>query len=253
MPVGQADGIRAGTLAGMCGRYASTRSVADLAELFDAIDETDGDLVADYNIAPTDPVPIVRLSARVTSPVITVARWGLVPAWARDRTGAARMINARAETVATARAFATSFAQRRCLVPADGWYEWRRRPTGGKQAYFMTRPEGLTFAGVWSVWGTGSDRLLTCSIITTAAIGDLSLVHDRMPLVLPPSAWHDWLTTIDATGLLGQPAEEYAAGIEVRPVGAAVGDVRNDGASLICAVDAPPLQEPIVDLPPTLF
>lgn len=237
----------------MCGRYASTRSVADLSELFDALDETGDELTPDYNIAPTDPVPIVRRSARTASRVISVARWGLVPAWARDPSGAARMINARAETVATARVYATSFAQRRCLVPADGWYEWRRRPDGGKQAYFLTRPEGLTFAGVWSVWGTGERRLLTCSVLTTAAVADLAFVHDRMPLVLPPSAWNDWLTSVDASGLLAGPTEEYAAGIEIRPVGSAVGDVRNDGPELICAVDAPSLRESIVDLPPTLF
>ena len=118
----------------MCGRYASTRSATDLSTLFDALDETEGELRPDYNIAPTDPVPIVRRSARAESPVLSVARWGLVPAWSRDATGAARMINARAETVVTSRAFATSFASRRCLVPADGWYEWARVADRGKGA-----------------------------------------------------------------------------------------------------------------------
>ncbi|MGE5826915.1 MAG: SOS response-associated peptidase [Micromonosporaceae bacterium] len=236
----------------MCGRYASTRSATDLSALFDAIDETEGGLVADYNIAPTDPVPIVRHSTRTAGRVLSVARWGLVPHWARDTSGAARMINARAETVATARAFAVSFGQRRCLVPADGWYEWRRG-SGGKQAYFMTRPEGLAFAGVWAAWASGDRRLLTCSILTTAAVGELAEVHDRMPLVLPPDQWPAWLTTVDATGLLGLTALQYAAGIEVRPVGPAVGDVRNDGPDLIRAVNVAAPWESIVDQPPTLF
>src|SRR3954466_15851713 len=109
----------------MCGRYANTRSSADLSALFEAQDEADG-LAPDYNLAPTDPAPIVRMSERVGGRVVSTARWGLVPAWSKDTKGAARMINARVETVATARAYAPSFARRRCLVPADGWYEWRK-------------------------------------------------------------------------------------------------------------------------------
>src|SRR6476619_3173087 len=142
----------------MCGRYASTRSSADLSALFEADDETDGALVADYNVAPTDPVAIVRHSARTPNRIVSVARWGLVPSWSKDPSGAARMINARAESVVTSRAFAQSFERRRCLVPADGWYEWLKPPggrggRGAKQPYYMTLQTGepLAFAGVWSV------------------------------------------------------------------------------------------------------
>src|SRR5207244_3754141 len=132
----------------MCGRYATTRSAADLSALFDAFDETGDGLVPDYNVAPTDPVPIVRRSRRRDGPVLSIARWGLVPSWAADASGAARMINARAETVATARAYAPSFARRRCLLPADGWYEWRKLTARARQPYFMTPREGgpLVFA-----------------------------------------------------------------------------------------------------------
>jgi putative SOS response-associated peptidase YedK len=241
----------------MCGRYATSRSSADLSSLFDAVDETDEAIVPDYNVAPTDPVPVVRLSNRVDRPVpgrgggvmsvVSVARWGLVPPWAKDPRVGARMINARAETVAGSRAYARSFAQRRCLVPADGWYEWLRAGTG-KQAYFMTPADGsvLAFAGLWTAWsGPGSgDRLLTFSVVTTAAIGDLSLVHDRMPLALPPSRWSSWLRGAPGDDLLAPPPEEYVAGLEIRPVGPAVGDVRNDGPSLLARVEAPPLTEP---------
>src|SRR5690349_3378713 len=115
----------------MCGRYATSRSAVDLRELFEAEDETDDGLAPDYNIAPTDPVPIVRNSQRAGR-VLSIARWRLVPPWAKDTKGAARMINARVEPVATARAYATSFARRRCLVPADGWYEWRRLSVNDK-------------------------------------------------------------------------------------------------------------------------
>ena len=218
-------------MSGMCGRYASTRSSTDLATLFDALDTTDEALVPDYNLAPTDPAAIVRVSASVGARVLAVARWGLVPAWSADGRGGARMINARAETVATSRAFAPSFERRRCLVPADGWYEWARTESG-KQPYFMTRSDGapLVFGGVWSTWGT---QLLTFSVITLPAAGKLLQVHDRMPLVLSPDRWQEWLTDANALGLLRPPDDDYAAGIELRPVSAAVGDVRNDGPDLI--------------------
>lgn len=221
----------------MCGRYATTRSSADLADLFEAADETGESLAPDYNLAPTDPAPIVRMSERVGGRVVSAARWGLVPAWAKDTRGAARMINARAETVATSSAFARSFTTRRCLIPADGWYEWVRQEAGGKQAYFMTPRDGgvLVFAGLWSVWGAGADRLLSCSVVTTAAVGDLTVVHDRMPLTLPPQRWSQWLGEASATpeSLLAPPEPAWTSTVEIRPVGSAVGDVRNDGPDLI--------------------
>jgi putative SOS response-associated peptidase YedK len=225
----------------MCGRYATTRGSAELSTLFEALDETDGSLVADYNVAPTDPVPVVRMSTRRSARVLGAARWGLVPSWATDPCGGARMINARAETVATTPAYAKPFASRRCLVPADGWYEWVRRP-GGKQAYYITGRDPLAFAGLWSAWGP--EPLITCSIVTLAAGGDLSLVHSRMPLVLPPSRWVAWLTGTASAALLEPAPDDYLAGLEIRPVGPAVGDVRNDGPSLTSRVAAPPLGAP---------
>nr|MDT0657802.1 SOS response-associated peptidase [Micromonospora sp. DSM 115978] len=292
----------------MCGRYATTRSAVDLSALFEAYDDTGGRLTVDYNVAPTDPVPIVRISDRLGGPVLSVARWGLLPSWARDARGAARMINARAETVATSSAYARPFARRRCLVPADGWYEWVRRDGGGKQPYFMTLAEGgvLAFGGVWSVWRGAGEPVLTCSVVTTAAVGDLALVHDRMPLLLPPRRWAAWLgsgadpgaatgrpaaersgaersaaersgaarsaadlSVGDAGGsaadrpdrddgwaekLLAPPTPEDLAGIELRPVGPAVGDVRNDGPGLVARVAAAPLGAPPVEPPAlTLF
>ncbi|MEV4758266.1 SOS response-associated peptidase [Micromonospora sp. NPDC049559] len=251
----------------MCGRYATTRPAADLAAVFESYDETGDRLAADYNVAPTDAVPVVRRDDEPDARrLLSLARWGFVPSWAKDTRGAARMINARAETVATSRAYASAFAKRRCLVPADGWYEWVRRD-GVKQPYFMTPRDGevLAFAGIWSRWrgggsrgggdsrGDGGDSLLTCSVVTTAALGELAEVHERMPLLLPPERWSAWL----AGG--GEPAEllapagpEWLARIEIRPVGPEVGDVRNDGPGLIERVPVPavPESEP-VDL--TLF
>jgi putative SOS response-associated peptidase YedK len=282
---------RVDRLGHMCGRYATTRSSADLAAFFEADDDTGGVLAPDYNVAPTDPVPVVRGRPRLR---LSVARWGLVPAWAAGDRGAggsmlasdrstgggtlagdhgagggtpaggrsarhaARMINARAETLATARAFARAFRRRRCLVPADGWYEWRRTPDGRrKQAYFMTPRDGsvLVFAGLSATSGATSEAtsgagVLTCSIVTTAAVGDLALVHDRMPLLLPPERWDDWLgygaagaavtdghpgdhAVQDPAVLLAASPAGLVAGLEIRPVGPAVGDVRNDGPELV--------------------
>jgi putative SOS response-associated peptidase YedK len=226
----------------MCGRYATTRSDADLSALFDAVTITAGPGPS-WNVAPTDPVPVVRLSQRHAGRVLDSARWGLMPPWVTDPRAGARMINARAETVATSPAFAPSFARRRCLLPADGWYEWVR---DGKrrQAYYLTPVGGmpLAFAGLWSAGGP--DGLLTCAIVTTAALGQLARVHDRMPLILPPERWPSWL----AGG--GEPDEELRplppaalAAIEVRAVAPDVGNVRNNGPELV---------EPAVPQP-TLF
>jgi putative SOS response-associated peptidase YedK len=226
----------------MCGRYATTRSSADLSALFDADDDTGDGLAPDYNVAPTDPVPIVRISRSAEARVLSRVSWGLVPAYAKDTRGGARLINARSETVTKSGAFSPSFQKRRCLVPADGWYEWVKRSPKEKQPYFMTDPDGdvLAFAGLWAVWGRGDERVLSCCVLTTAAVGDLALVHNRMPLVLPRDRWDAWLTATpgDAERLL-EPSGELVERLEIRPVGARVGDVRNDGPSLIERVDAP--------------
>jgi len=239
----------------MCGRYATSRSSADLSALFGATDEVPG-LEADYNVAPTDPVPMVRMSSteQHETKVLSSARWGLLPHWAKDARAGARMINARSETVMTASAFAPSFAKRRCLIPADGWYEWVKLSDGTKQPYYMTPRDGqvVVFAGIWSVWGP--DHLLTCSIVTAQAVDDLKAVHDRMPLVLPGSRWAEWLSGPADQALLAPTPADVVAGIELRPVGAAVGDVHNDGPGLTSRVSLPSLshrdEEPI-DL--TLF
>lgn len=192
----------------------------------------------DYNVAPTDPVPMIRMSASHGGRVLEVARWGLVPSWATDRKIGARMINARAETVATMKAFARPFASRRCLIPAAGWYEFTPSPTGGrsKQPFYMTPRDGapIVFGGLWSVWGDPAHRLLTCSILTTDAVGELAGVHNRMPLILAPARWNAWLTaTTHLDRLLAPPSEAQVAALEIRAVGRAVGDVRNDGPGLI--------------------
>jgi putative SOS response-associated peptidase YedK len=233
--------------------------------VFDAEDDTGDALAPSWNVAPTDPVPIVRASngradrradERVGRRSVAVARWGLRPVWAAAsaKGRSFSMINARAETVATAPAYRAAFARRRCLVPADGWYEWQRRPDGpGKQPYFMC-PAGaggpVVFAGLWEPGGESGPA--TCAVVTLAAAGPLRAVHDRMPLLLPPERWATWLgeePVADPAELLAAPVDAALAALELRPVGTAVGDVRNNGPSL-CAPVEPPAPEP-VDL--TLF
>ncbi|MEV4707303.1 SOS response-associated peptidase [Actinoplanes sp. NPDC049316] len=224
----------------MCGRYATTKSEADLGELFDAVAVSETP-AASWNVAPTDPVPLIRMSERHDGRVVDTARWGLVPPWAEDLRAGARMINARSETVAQSPAFAASFQRRRCLVPADGWYEWVR--TGRqRQAYYMTPHDSsvLAFAGIWTMW---RGETLTCSVLTTAALGGLKAVHDRMPLILPAERWPAWLAGGgEAEELLRPLSEPDLAAIEVRPVGPEVGNVRNNGPALVAATGADELE-----------
>ncbi|HZA78849.1 MAG TPA: SOS response-associated peptidase [Acidimicrobiales bacterium] len=228
----------------MCGRYASTSPPPRLAAYFDAtIRETLAE--PSWNTAPTDPVHAVLEADGERR--LDVLRWGLVPWWSKDARGAARMINARAETLATKPAFREAFEKRRCIIPADGFYEWQRLDGKTKQPYFIRRTDGdpMAFAGVGAVWRTPDDRRLrTCSIVTTKANDTVAALHDRMPVILPPSAWDAWLdpastdTTTLARLLVPAPAELVTA-YRVSP---AVNSVRNNGPELIAeATDDPPV------------
>lgn len=234
----------------MCGRFVGTRGGDNLVAEFEA-DMVDDALPPSWNVAPTDPVPAVltrRRPGEADGPVvrhIRVVRWGLVPSWASDASIASRLINARAETAATMPAFRSALARRRCLIPADGWYEWVPRADGaGRQAYYLTPRDGsvLAFAGLYEFWGDADQRLTTCSIVTTAAVGELVRVHDRMPLVLPRLLWAAWLDpgSDDPSALLAPPAPAVAAAIDMRPVGPAVGNVANNGPELIAPQAAAP-------------
>ena len=176
-------------------------------------------------------------------------RWGLIPSFARDAKGSARLINARAETVASSPAFRTSFRSRRCIVPSDGFYEWRRAG-GPKQPFYLHPPEGavLAMAGVWAAWKDPATGLWvpSAAVITTDANRVVAAIHDRMPVLLPREAWDDWLdpTTDDTDFLLSLLVPAPDDVLEMYPVSARVNDVRNDDPGLIVPVDAvesPPL------------
>ena len=242
----------------MCGRYAASASPEDLVEELEVEDDESGGRVEpDWNLAPTHPAPVVLERPRRTDrdgPAVRQLRvltWGLVPSWAKDPSIGNRMINARSETLLDTAAYRKAAASRRCLVPADGWYEWQASPTATdakgrprKQPFFVHLADGgqLAFAGLYEFW---RDRnrpdddpeawRTTFTIITTDAEPGLDRIHDRMPLVLPPDRWADWLDPTraspdDVRALMAPvPPGRFAA----YPVGRRVGDVRNTGPDLV--------------------
>jgi putative SOS response-associated peptidase YedK len=256
----------------MCGRYASARSRIELLEEFAVErDRVDEPLQPDYNVAPTKPVYAVLTrqprasrdgaAGQGSSPAgpghpgpvreLRVVRWGLVPSWAKEASIGSRLINARSETVTEKPAFRNAFAKRRCLLPADGYYEWQKPPAGTKapkQPFFIGRPDHgpLAFAGLYELWRDrslpGEDPaawLWSATIITTTAPDELGEIHDRMPMVIDPSGWADWLdpASTDPADVRALLAPAAASGLSSYPVSLAVNSVRNNGPELIEQAD----------------
>ena len=219
----------------MCGRFTQQRPTAELAALF-AAEPPSAELQPTYNLAPTDDAAVVV--ERGDRRAIRAYRWGLIPAWAKDAKIASKLFNARAETLATSGAFRESFRRRRCIVPADGFYEWQR--AGGiRQPFLIHRVDGapLALAGLWSGWRHPETEQLirTFTIVTTAANGLLAAVHDRMPVILEQKDWSRWLdpSAEDVGELNGLLAAAPEAELVLYPVSALVNNVRNDGPELI--------------------
>jgi len=176
----------------MCGRYTLSTPAGRLAEEFQ-LDDATVDLPPSYNVAPAQQVAAVLEEGGKRR--LEMLRWGLVPSWADDPEIGARMINARSETAPDKPSFRRAFRGRRCLIPADGFYEWKREP-GGKQPYYFRMEDGrhFAFAGLWESWEKGSvGALLSCAILTTRANSVLEGIHDRMPVILPSGAYDAWL------------------------------------------------------------
>jgi putative SOS response-associated peptidase YedK len=229
----------------MCGRFAQPRSAEELARLFHARPAIDlpGDR---FNVAPTDEVAAVV--EHHGERIVDAFRWGLVPFFAASRREAARMINARSETAEVSPAYRASFRRRRCIVPADAFYEWRRErdPASGRvrrsDPFAVRRVDGepLALAGLWAIWRNPetAERLYTCTILTGEPNELIAPIHDRMPIVLDAADWDAWLaegtSPLDLRPLLRPlPAEELA----IYPVSRAVNNVRNDGAELLAPFD----------------
>jgi len=176
----------------MCGRYVLKAALPDIARMLGM--DVDLGLEPRYNIAPTTPVPACRME-RPGEKELTLLRWGLVPHWAKQADGNYRMINARAETVATKPAFRSPFRKRRCLIPADGYYEWKSVAGRKQPYYFSMKDEGpFCFAGLWERWQPAEGEAVeTCAIITTDANALGAEVHHRMPVILAAHDYERWL------------------------------------------------------------
>jgi putative SOS response-associated peptidase YedK len=238
----------------MCGRYASSRRPQDLAEEFEIDQATVKETVAeplepDYNVAPTKPVYAV-LSREPDERRLRVLRWGLVPFWAKDPAIGNRMINARMETVADKPAFRQAFAKRRCLLPADGYYEWyptdQKTKSGKplKQPFFIHPDDGsvLAMAGLYEIWRDPTrddddpDRFKwTCTVLTTSAPDDLGRIHDRMPLLVEPERYAAWLDPerSDPEDLRSLLVPAAPGRLDAFPVSTQVNSVRNNGPELV--------------------
>ncbi|MPZ73876.1 MAG: hypothetical protein GEU74_11695 [Nitriliruptorales bacterium] len=220
----------------MCGRFVAASDPEGLVRFFVVDDRKDDDLPPNYNVAPTDPVGAV--AEHGDSRYLVTFRWGLVPPWASSPKAAATMINARAESVLQKPAFRDAARRRRCLIPADGFYEWRVDGDGVKVPHFIRRSDRqpMAFAGLWESWrdqNTGTAPLRTCTIITRAAQGPVAALHDRMPLALDPHHWEAWLAT-------DTPREEVLAILHADPpelthhaVSPRVNTVANNDAGLL--------------------
>ena len=227
----------------MCGRFVSSSPPDEIAKYFGVDEVSERLLEPNYNVAPTSDIYTVLETGGVRR--LEPIHWGLVPIWAKDMKVGNRMINARAESLAEKNAYKRAFAKRRCIIPADGFYEWRKVPgQKKKQPYFIQRTDGepFAFAGLWEVWrgpDRESDPIASCTIITGEPNEKMAEIHDRMPVMLPPSAWDTWLDgdvdDLEALGKFLVPAP--ARLITIHPVSTEVNNVRNQGPHLMDEVD----------------
>ncbi len=218
----------------MCGRFTLRSSLKEIAEALEATSAKIKEERARYNIAPTQDIIAVRDKGKERE--LVSLHWGLVPSWAKDPAVGARMINARSETVTEKPSFREAFRRRRCLIPADGFYEWKRTDRGKQPFFFKMRDEQpFSFAGLWERWEGEGEAIESCTILTTAANEVLAPVHDRMPVILHKEDYELWLDADERKRelledlLLPYPASEMAA----YPVSTLVNSARRNGVELI--------------------
>ena len=220
----------------MCGRYTLIADLGDLAQRFE-FDGSDFSYDPGYNIAPTESVLTVR---NVEGRKAALMRWGLVPFWAKDTKIGARMINARAETVAEKPAFRNALKKRRCLVLADGYYEWQKTPVGKRPFRIILKSgEPFAMAGLWETWKDPQGNVVpSCTIITTAANDFLESIHNRMPVILPREREGLWLEpgVEDPSTLTGILTPYSDDGMDAYEISTMVNNARNDGPEVIARV-----------------
>ncbi|NDJ18897.1 SOS response-associated peptidase [Myxacorys almedinensis] len=216
----------------MCGRFSQTHSAESIAKLFHL--QTIPDWQPRYNIAPTQSIPAIVQSAQHRE--FKKFRWGLVPSWAKDVSIGSKLINARAETVAEKPSFRDAFRRRRCLILADGFYEWKTQ-SGQKQPFYIRLKDGspFAFAGLWERRGAAQGEMLeTCTIITTDANDSAATVHNRMPVILDPDEYDRWLNLdADAIDDLRSLLDPYSHNLTIYPVDRAVNSATYDAPDCI--------------------
>jgi putative SOS response-associated peptidase YedK len=232
----------------MCGRYAVTTVPEAMRALFRYLNQPN--FPARYNIAPTQPVPIVRIFEGQRE--FALVRWGLIPSWVKDPRGFSLLFNARGESAAEKPAFRNAMKRRRCLFPADGFYEWKQDGKT-KQPYFVRLKGGgpMAFAGLWESWmGPNGEEVETAAIVTTAASRAIAHIHDRMPVIVSPEAFDLWLDpNVDAemAAILIQPAPEGL--LESYPVSSAVNRTANDTPDLLAPLSEEQMGEAAAPAP----
>ena len=223
----------------MCGRFVSSLPPDRLRVVFGTAGPLPN-IQPNWNVAPTQDAPVVRRHPDTGDRHLSVLRWGLVPGWTKDFPSAPKPINARSETAAGSGMFKGALALRRCIVPADAFYEWRTAPDG-KQPYAVARCDGapMALAGLWEGWRDPAGEVLrTFTVLTTAANAVMRTLHQRMPVILEPCDWPAWLgeTPGDPAALLRPAADDI---LRVWPVSRAVNNVRHNGAALLDRIDDP--------------
>jgi putative SOS response-associated peptidase YedK len=218
----------------MCGRFVQAQDPTDYADFFSARVALTESIDRSWNVAPTDQVYAV--AEHDGERLLGAFRWGLIPWFAKDIKVGARHINARAETVAEKAAFKRSFENRRCLIPADGFYEWEKKPDGSKLPHFIRSGDGtpLALAGLWGSWrNEDGDRITSCTIITTTPNDLVRPIHDRMPVALDHDHWRRWLDPEFGDRSALQAMLAPRGGMTEHPVSSLVNSVKNDGPQLI--------------------
>lgn len=224
---------------GVCGRYADFLTEQELADAFSIAMAADDErlLPPSYNVAPMQTVRVIR--AREGVPELDLARWGLVPTWAKDPSIGSRMINARVETIAEKPSFRSAFAKRRCIVPASGYFEWQKHADGKTPFYIHPADDApLAFGGLLEAWrpSQADEWLITCCIVTTAARGPMADIHDRQPVMFTEDNWRAWLDPNSGKDDLFAAVAADAPDLLWHEVGKAVGNVRNNEPELVAPV-----------------
>jgi putative SOS response-associated peptidase YedK len=244
----------------MCGRYVRRSDKQRIAEYFAVHGPSLPDFGPSWNVAPQTFQPVVRLNRDTGERELVLMRWGLIPFWAKDPSIALRTINAKAETITTAPAFREAFKYRRCLVPADAFYEWQKLDAKNKQPFAIAMKDGkpYAFAGLWEKWKDrkGGTELLTFTVITTDPNEVVQPMHDRMPVIIPERDYNRWLDVSDTQRLPIDLLRPYEADrMTAWKVGKEVGNVKNDNPELIEPASATPEQAEklLLESPRSLF